>query len=798
MFFRDLRRAFRIFRLEPGFTAAAVLTLALGIGANTALFAVVEAMLLRPLPLNGAGELVILKHRDTTTGITKEFLAVGDFLDLQPAVKTLHAVATYGGTQATLFEGAEPSRILGLGATPELLDALRVQPAMGRLINADDLRKEAPPVVVINHHLWETQFGSDPNIVGRGIMMNATRRQVIGVFPRGFQFPPNSPTDFAIPMTLPPVPPAERKAGWVFGMGRLRPGQSIASLNSELNALSVEFAQKYPSQNRGTEYYAEPLRDALVGDTKKPLLLLLAAVGFVLLIACANVGNLLLARALGRRHEMAVRTAMGASWTRLASQVFTESMVLAVAGGVVGVVLAWQLSPVLAAMVPETAQIPALREVGINIPVALFSLAVSIIAALLFSVVACISLANNERRVSLISTRGTSMGLGARRAAAWLVGGEIALAGILLVGAGLTLRSFANVIAVDPGFRTANILTLGIGIPPSRYPNQQAQAEFVARVFTALEALDEVEHAGAAAVTPLTGNNWTVGFERADRPVPAGERPPDVGWQAATRGYFAALDIPLRAGRLFEDRDRAAKVTPVIISESIARLYFAGEDPIGHRLKGGDNGLEIIGVVGDIRRAALTDQPRADMYFPFNGVGSTIFLKATGDPMAALPAVRTALKSMEPLIMINRPRAFDDIASASTAMSRLAMRLLAGFALVALVLAAIGIYGVMAYSVRRRTREIGTRVALGADRTAIIKLVMREGGVITGIGVIAGLAAGLLAARSLSAVLYGVAATDPVTLAVAAAVLVATGLAACYVPAVRASRIDPARTLVVE
>jgi putative ABC transport system permease protein len=798
MFSQDLRRAFRLFRLEPGFTAAAVLTLALGIGANTALFAVVEAVLLRPLALNGADELVILKHRDTTTGISKEFLAIGDFLDLQTRMQTLQPLATYGGTQGTLFEGDEPARVIGLGATPELFDALRVQPAMGRLINADDLRKGAAPVVMISYQLWETRFGSDPNIIGRGIQLNATRRPVVGVFPRGFHFPPNSPTDYAVPMTLPPLPPSQRKGGWILGMGRLRPGQSIDAVVSELGTLSTEFAQQFPEQNRGTEYFAEPLRDALVGDTKKPLLLLLAAVGFVLLIACANVGNLLLARSLGRRQEMAVRTPLGASWTRLATQVLTEAIVLSLTGGLVGVAIAWQAAPALAALVPETAQIPALRDVGLNVPVVLFSLAVSIAAALLFSAVACISLASNERRVALVSTRGTSMSVGARRAASWLVAGEIALAGILLVGAGLTLRSFSNLIAVDPGFRTSNVLTLGVNVPPSRYPNQQAQGEFMARAFRALEELGEIEHAGAAAVVPLTGNNWTVGFERDDRPVPAGERPPDVGWQAATSGYFAALAIPLKSGRLFDDRDRAAKITPVIISEEIVRRFFPGENPIGHRLKGGDNGLEVVGVVGDIRRAALTDQPRADMYFPFNGVGATVFLKAAGDPMAALPAVRTALKSMEPLIMIHGVRTFDEVASASMAITRLAMRLLAGFAIVAVLLAAIGIYGVMAYSVRRRTREIGTRVALGANRGDIVRLVMREGGVITAAGVLIGLASGLVAARSLSAILYGVPPADPLSLVAAAIVLAITGMAACYLPARRAARVDPARTLTTE
>jgi len=797
MFIQDLRRAFRIFKLEPGFTAAAVLTLALGIGANTALFAVVEAVLLRPLPVNNADEIVILRHRDTNTGLTKEFLGVGDLIDLKARVQTLQNLTEYGNVQATLFEGTEPARLAGLSATPAVFDTLQVQPAMGRLISVDDTRSGAPPVVMISYDLWQTRFGSDPNIIGRGVQFVQSRRQVIGVLPQGFHFPPNAATDIAIPMTLPAVPPANRHNGWYMAMGRLKPGQSIASVSAEVDALSREFAQQYPEQNRGTQYYAESLRDALVGDTKRPLVLLLGAVGFVLLIACVNVGNLLLARSLGRHQEMAVRAALGASWTRLAAQVFAEAIVLSVTGGLIGVAIAWQGAPVLAALVPETTQVPALKAVGLNLPVVVFSLAASVIAAVLFSALACLSLASREQRSVLTATRGTSMSIGARRAASWLVAGEIALAGILLVGAGLTLRSFANLIAVDPGFRIDNVLTVQITLPAARYRTPETVVDFYSRAMPALEDLPEINHAGTAEVIPLTGNNWTVALDRIDRPMPAGERPPDVGWQTASAGYFRALEIPLKAGRLFEERDRLEKIVPVIISEAIADQFFHGENPIGIRLKSGPpDGAVIVGVVGNIRRAALSDQPRSDLYFP--GPANTLFIQTSGDPLSALPAVRTALRNLEPGVVVHGARTMSDYASASMALTRLAMRLLAGFAIVAVLLAAIGIYGVMAYSVRRRTREIGTRVALGADRAAIIRLVMREGGVITIAGVVIGLAAGLLAARSLSAVLFGVPPADPISLIAAALVLAVTGLAACYVPARRAARIDPARTLTTE
>jgi putative ABC transport system permease protein len=797
MFSQDLRRAFRIFRLEPGFTAIAVLTLALGIGANTALFAVIEAVLLRPLPLTGADQIVIVRHRDTNTGITKEFLGTGDLFELKTRVQTLQDLTEYGNAQATMFEGEEPVRLSGLSATPELFAALQVQPALGRLIDADDVRRGAAPVVMISHELWRTRFGSDPNIIGRGLAFTTTRRQVIGVMPQGFHFPPNADTDIAIPTTVPAVAPPQRQGGWVKALGRLKPGQSMQSAGAELDALSREFAEKYPAQNRGTQYYVESLRDALVGDTKQPLLMLLGAVGFVLLIACVNVGNLLLARSLGRAQEMAVRSALGAGWPRLASQIFTEGIVLAVVGGAAGVVLAWQAAPVLAALVPETTQVPGLKSVGLNVPVVLFSIGVSLLSAMLFSGVSCIGLANAQRRATLGSARGTSMSVGARRAASWMVGGEIALAGVLLVGAGLTLRSFANLIAVDPGFRIDNVLTLQITLPAARYRTPETTVDFYADAQRALEDLPEIEHAGTAEVVPLTGNNWTVPLDRIDRPVLAGQRPPDVGWQTASAGYFRALEIPLKAGRLFEDRDRLEKVMPVIISEAIANQYFPGEDPIGLRLRAGPpDGAVIVGIVGNIRRASLTDRPRSDMYFP--GPANTLFVQTSGDPLSALPAVRTALRNLEPGIVVHSARTMSDYAAASMAITRLAMRLLAGFALIAVLLAAIGIYGVMAYSVRRRTREIGTRVALGADRGAIVRLVMREGGSITLAGVVVGLSAGFVAARSLAAILYGVPAADPVSLTAAAVVLSITGLAACYIPARRAARVDPARTLTTE
>jgi predicted permease len=795
MLMQDVRRALRLFRFEPGFAAAAVLTLALGIGATAALFAVVEATLLRPIAVADPEGLVVIRHRLMATGATKEFLAMGDFFDLRERQRTLEQVAAYGGANPTLYEGDEPMRLEGLGASPELLSILRAQPAMGRLLEPGDMKQGAPPVVIVSHDLWTTRFGSDPDILSRSIQLGNTRRLVVGVMPPGFHYPPSSPTHIILPFILPATPPPQRQAGWIPMMGRLKPGQTIASANAEFNALSAEFEQRYPDQNRGTQYYVESLRDTLVGDTKRPLLLLFAAVGFVLLIACVNVGNLLLARALGRRQEMAVRAALGAGRARLASQVMTEALVLALVGGFVGVVLASQLAPALAALLPETTRLrlPALSDVSVNMPVALFAVAASVVSALLFGAVACLGF-SNQQRSALAAARGATMSGSARRSASALVVAEIALAGVLLVGAGLTLRSFANLVAVDPGFQTANVLTVNVTLPTARYPKPQARAELYSRAFSTLAALPEVDQAGVAAVMPLTGNNWTVPFERVDRPSPAGVRPPDVGWQAATAGYFQALAIPLREGRLFEDRDAEAPVAPVIISESIAREHFPDESPLGHRLKNGDTQVEIVGVVGDIRRAALSDQPRADMYFAFARFAdsqSTLFVRTIGDPIEAFPAVRTALRSLEPNVMLHRPRSMDEVAAASTAITQLAMLVLAGFATLALTLAAIGIYGVMAYAVQQRTREIGVRLALGAQPGNVRAMVILQGMQLALVGVVIGVAVALALSRYMTALLFGIAPRDPLVFAGVPALLAIIALIAVSIPALRASRIDP-------
>ncbi len=682
MIMRDLRHALRLFGREPGFAAAVVLTLALGVGANTALFAVVEAVLLRPLPYPEADRIVLVKHRDLRTGFAKDDLVLGDFIDLSARQQSFDLLAGYYGYQAALFGEGEPLRLEGVALTPAAFGVLGLQPVLGRAFEPGDVSEGSTPVVIVSYELWRTALGSDPAVLSRSIQLGATRRFVVGVAPKGFHFPPGNPTDVIVPNLVPATVPAQRHSGWIYGLGRLKAGVTIDRADQELTALSQQFEQEFPQENQGTRYHAASLRDALVGDTKKPLLLLLASVGFVLLIACANVGNLLLARSLARQPEMAMRLALGASRGRLISQTLAEGLVLALAGGLAGVLVAWRAVPALAAMVPRAVDVPGLERVGLNVWVLAFSAAASLVAAVVFSGVACLGLVREADRTALVGQRRSTVGRGTRRAASGLVAAEIALAVVLLIGAGLTLRSFAKLITVDPGFSVDSVVTIALRLPAERYAGQPARSAVYQRIFSAVDVLPQVDGVGAAAVTPLTGNNWTAPLVRPEHPLASGQRPPDVGWQSASGGYFQSLRIPLRAGRVFDARDAGEAPPVVIVSDALAERYFPGEDPVGKRVAIDGGTAEIVGRVGNIRRAALTDEPRADLYFPFereNDTAITLFVRTVGDPLVALPAIRAAIRQVEPNTLLFQERTLSDIAAASAAVSRLAMRLLGGF-----------------------------------------------------------------------------------------------------------------------
>ena len=486
--------------------------------------------------------------------------------------------------------------------------------------------------------------------------------------------------------------------------------------------------------------------------------MLLAAVALVLLMACANVASLLVARSLGRRQEMAIRVALGAGRRRLVVQLLVESLVLASLSGAAAVLFARWTIPALASLVPASLNLPQLTDVSLDGRCSSSPAALSCCTAVTFSLFSAFGIRLDRMLESLVSPGRVTSGVAARRASSTLVVVEIALAIVLLTGAGLVLRSFANLLAVDPGFKTAHVLTLDIEVPADRYEPIEARQAFYRRAFEAIGHLPGVEDAGMAAVMPLTGNNWSIGFERAERPVAPGERPPDVGWQSASGGYFRALQIPLRAGRLFSSQDSPSSKPVVIVSEAIQRKYFDGETAVGHTVKAGAVKAEIVGVVGDIRRAALTEEPRADMYFPMEQEpqnATTLFLRSSGRPLDLVAPLRAALRSIEPSIVLREIRTFDSVARESVQVTRLALWLLGLFAVTALALAAVGIYGVMSYAVKQRMREIGTRVALGATPRSILWLVLGQGARLAALGTFIGLDAAWMAGRSVRGLLYG-------------------------------------------
>ena len=794
----ELRQALSLFRKEPGFAAAAVLTLVVGIGANVALFGLVEAVLLRPLPYHRPGDLVVLRHRDLRTGLTKPDVALGDFVDLRARQQSLESLGGYGGYQATYLGGSEPRRLEGAVATPEVLHALRVRPVRGRVLADADAAPGATPAAMVSHEFWRTELGSDERVLSRSLHLGPSRVAIVGVLPAGFRMPGMRATEIVVAQGLPPSAPAVRRSGWIYGLGRLSAGRTVEEAAAEFTALSQQFEREHPTQNTGARYEVLSMRNALVGDTRRPLLLLLGAVAFVLLMACANVGNLMLARALGRQHEIAIRLALGASRSRLARHVLAEGLALAIAGGALSVAVAWYVTPAAAALVPDAVLVPGLDDVSVNPAVLLFALCASIVTALLFASVACLGI--TRQAAGAPRERQGTTAPRATLAASSLVVIEVALAVVLLAGASLTLRSFANQLAVNPGFDPRDVLTVQLALPAERYESDDARRAFYTRTFEAIRALPGVHGAGAAMVTPLTGNNWTAALQRVDRPVPAGERPPEVGWQMASRGYFESLRIPLRSGRLFEPADATGPAV-VIVSQSVADRHFAGESVLGRRIDLGDVQAEIVGVVGDIRRASLTDAPRADLYFPFERVmtpSTTLFVRASGDPASTLASIRRSVQAIEPYAVIDRPQTLAHIAGESAAVARLAAWLLGGFAGIALLLAVVGVYGVMSYRVRRRTRELGTRVALGATPAAIARLVLRQALLLLGIGLALGSAGAVLFGDVLSSLLYDVSPRDPVALTAAAVMLGTASLVASYVPARRAARVDPVKALMAE
>jgi putative ABC transport system permease protein len=797
---KDVRFALRMMSRSPGVTAAAVLALALGIGANTAIFSVVDGVLLRPLPYPKSHELVMLTGQFAAQDRFHLPLAYPEYKDLREMSGTLAGVAVYAQGDGTLTGGSGPAERVQAGlASSTLFPLLGVQPVVGRnFFVEEEEQKGRDQVALIAWNLWQRRYGGDPTILDKSIELDHDPYRVVGVLPKGFQLDP--PCDLWVPIsTTSPVTQA-RWARYLTSIGRLKPGVSPAQLRADLDAVAARQKELYPKSyaQGGWGLSSKPLLDVVVGDARLGLLVLLGAVGLVLLIACANVANLLLARAAARSREMAIRTALGAARGRLIRQLLSEAMLLSLLGGALGVLLAMWAVDAMIAMSPDA--LPRAADVALDVRVLAFTVGVSILTGLAFGLAPALSASRPELTQTLKDgTRGTTGGRGRLRRA--LVVSEVALSLMLLVGTGLLLRSFLKLRSVDSGFRPDHVLTMGVALP---VPNGPLTPETGARLATFFQGATErlanlpgVQTAGAISILPLDGNSKDESFEIENYvPHNAGDFPNNEV-RDVTPGYFTALGVPLVRGRLISVTDTADAPGVVVINQAMARRWWPGEDPVGKHLKfkSMKEWSTVIGVVGDVRGYGLDQAARPELYFPHaqlrRASAMALVMRTSGDPRALANSARGVIGEIDPNQPVFKIRTMEDVLASSLARRRFALVLMLIFAAVALVLAALGIYGVMSYTVAQRTQEIGIRVAVGARPIDVLGMVVRQGMTLVALGLLAGVAGALVLTRLLSALLYGVAATDAATYVIIAAALASVALVAILVPARRATRVDP-------
>jgi putative ABC transport system permease protein len=795
---RDIRQGTRSLMRTPSFTVAAVLTLALGIGANTAIFSAVHGVLLRPLPYPDADRLAVVWISNEQEAIDRDVISYPNFRDVREQASTLSGLAAFTGRAVTFSEGEEVEQVPGAAATADFFGVLGVPAALGRTFGATDMEEGRGDVIVLSHGLWTRQFGADPSIVGRAIRVGDGTSQVLGVMPRGFAYPAGA--EFWQPLIRPSSDAGSfdvRGLLWLSTIARLAPGASFQQTNLELSGVMQRLNEEYPEQTEGLGIWAEPLRDTIVGDVRPALLVLLGAVGFVLLIACANVANLLLARGAARQKEMAVRSALGASGGRLARQVLTESLVLAAIGGGAGVVVAlWGTSALMAVSPPD---LPHAEHIGVNGPVVAFAAVVALLTGVIFGLAPALQ----ARTASLGSVlrEGGHGASGDRvgRLRPMLITLQVALALVLLVGAGLLVRSFAVLQAADPGFRTENVLSFRLTLPSARYPNAAAIRKFQREFAGRMEAMPDVEAVRSISTLFLSRLPDMTPITIEGRELDPGAQRASVPYDLVDPGFFAALGIPVVRGRDFGAQDAPGGVPAAIVNETFARRYFPGEDPLGRRFSWFNTPeYTVVGVVSDTRRSGLAEPVRAEGYRSTTQELSRsmeYLVTAKGDALAVAPELRAVLRDLDPALPIVELRTVEQALAESVATRRFVMLLLAGFASVALALAAVGIYGVLAYLVGQRTREIGIRMALGADRRDVLALVLRDSVKSVLPGVLLGIAGALILTRLLGGQLHGISPTDPLTFAAVTVLLLGVALVASAMPARRAGNVEPMVTL---
>ena len=801
----DVRYALRLLRRTPGFTAVAVITLALGIGANTAIFSLINGVLLQPLPYPQSGRLVRVLHNAQDDPTALSVMTPGNVYDLR-AASSLRPFAGVNMVRRTVTGRGEPQPLAGVRSAGSVLEVLGVAPLLGRIYTDRDDQPGAEPVVVISHAAWQRLFGGDAAVIGQALTLDGRPSTVIGVMPAGFHFP-GPQVEFWMPAQFPAELRASRDQFMLVGIGRLADGRGPDEAGSELETLMARLRADHPQANSNVGIDIEPMQDALVGSVQTPLWILMASVASVLLIACANLASLMLARAVHRRREVALRQAIGAGRVRLLRQLLTESLVLGVGGGIVGLVTGYFFLEALLAWLPDGT--PRLTEVSMNLPVLAFTTSIAIVSSVFFGLAPALQLARNAPASELKNTASSTTLRSRLRPA--LVVAEVAIALVLLAGAGLLLRSFQALQRVDPGFQVERVLMFNVNLPEARYPKGPGRITFVREAIERLQGLPGAELVAAGSSVPLAGRGNGAWFNMLDRPVPSGQPPPGVPYRVITPGYFKTLGIALVRGRLLTDTDGLEGTPSVVISESIAKRFWPsgdGRDPIGSEIYLGapDNRVfdraTIVGIVRDVKLAGLDSGISEAIYATQSLIPRwttfTFIVRTAGEPFALASPARHEISRLDPALPVTAVQTMADLVRGSVAPARSSMLLLTIFAAVALAMAAVGEFGVLSVNVTRRSREMGIRMALGADSGSLRGLVVREGM----LQALAGIALGLLGAFWLtgfmSTLLFEVPARDPLTFGGAALVLAGVSAVACYLPARRATRVDPLMVLRAE
>jgi putative ABC transport system permease protein len=812
-FWMDLRHAVRMLRKNPSFTVAAVLCLTLGIGATTGIFSVINAVLLRPLAYKQPDQLVRVYTEFPTFpngGLRKFWTSPPEFFDLKRDTKSWETLDAWVNGGTNVAGVTQPVRVTASSVSGGLLNALGVSPAMGRLISPADDDPAAPGAADISYGLWKSAFGGDPNVVGRTTTVDGQTCTIVGVMPRGFEFPPGEvdKPQLWVPLQLDPIKPGSRGSHYLYLLGRLKPGVTPQQAQAEFEAYEAAMGEKAAPKThafnpKNHTLVSYPLQAEVVGNVRPALIMLLAAVGFVLLIACVNVANLLLARAEARRREIAIRSALGADLWRLARQFITEGVLLSACGAVLGLILAYGGLRLI--KLTNAGSLPRAAEIGIDTRVLLFTIAATLLTGVLFGLAPILTVAIQNLHDSLKDTVGASTAsASAQNFRRILVSGELAMALVLLIGCGLMIRGFWKLQQVHTGMSATNVVTMKVALSSATYPKNEDQDQFWRRLEEKITHLPGAQSAaigrGLPPMRPPNMNDTMIeGFvQKKDGPIQNVDY-----YNTVSKDFFKTMGIRLMEGRLFDEREVQGSPDVVIVNQTMARTFWGNESPLGRRIQPGNSGTwcTIIGVVEDVKNAGIDKATGTEIFLPYtqkNGSGmssASVFLRAQGDPRPLANAVRTEVRSIDPATPVAEVQTMDEVLAAAQSRPKFLTLLLMLFSGVALIIATVGIYGVISYSVAQRSKEFGLRMALGAQQGDVLGLVMKQGAVLTAIGVVAGVAAALGLTKLMASLLFGVRPTDALTYLCVPALLAVVALLASYIPARRATQVDPMKAL---